>query len=137
MFLSGDWMSIDIMADRLLYERGVAIVDDDVDVCESTRFLLEVHGIPSQVFTRGSDFLRVRPLVACLVLDYQMPIANGLEVLQEARKLGILVPAILVTATTDPGLRARAAALGIRQILPKPVGDHLIDALRSELTGNR
>jgi FixJ family two-component response regulator len=120
-----------------LHDRGVAVIDDDVGVCESTKFLLEIHGIPTQTFLSGRDFLDRRPDVACLILDYHMPVKDGLEVLADVRSAGVTAPAILVTANRDPSLRQRAAALGIEQVLAKPVSDELVDALKRELEPGR
>ena len=114
--------------------RAVAIVDDDVAVCESTRFLLEVYDLGVRTYHNGSDFLRDDPDIACLIVDYQMPGLNGLEIVSELRKRGSNVRAIMITATSDPAVERRAAELGINRVLQKPLSNHaLLGAIREEM----
>jgi two-component system, LuxR family, response regulator FixJ len=113
---------------------AVAIVDDDPAVCDSTRILLEVYGLNVLTYLSGTDFLRASPDVACLIVDYQMPGLNGLEFVSELRKRGSKVPTIMITATNDPRVERRAAELGIKQVLKKPLSNRvLLNALREDL----
>lgn len=122
----GDGASLDGMA--------VAIIDDDAAVCDSTRLLLEIHDISVETYQSGDAFLERKPEVACLIVDYQMPGMNGIELLAEARKQGLHTPAIMMTATSDASLERRAAELGVRQVLKKPLAmQALLGALRREL----
>src|SRR5215469_2362169 len=92
-----------------LHGKAIAVIDDDVAVCDSTRLLLEVYGMDVLTYGSGGDFLRDSPNVACLVVDYQMPGMNGLEFVSELRKRGLKLPAIMITATRDPTVERRAA----------------------------
>jgi two-component system, LuxR family, response regulator FixJ len=122
----GAWMN----ADR----RAVAVVDDDLAVCDSTRFLLEVYDLGVWTYQSGADFLRDDPDIACLIIDYQMPGLNGIEIVSELRKRGSNVPAIMITANDDPSIKRRAAELGISRVLGKPLSNNvLLDAIRDEL----
>jgi FixJ family two-component response regulator len=117
-----------------LHGKAIAVIDDDTAVCDSTRLLLEVYGMDVLTYESGSDFLRDSPNVACLVVDYQMPGMNGLELVSELRKRGLGLPAIVITATSDPTVERRAAALGIRQVLRKLLANRvLLDAVQEEL----
>jgi len=112
----------------------VAVIDDDAAVCESTRFLLETYDFEVRTYLSGADFLRDNPDVACLIVDYQLPSLNGLALISELRMRGSLVPAIMITATTDPAVERRAAELGIREVLQKPLSNQmLLRAVREEL----
>ena len=104
----------------------IAIVDDDAAVCDSTRSLLEAYDFEVRTYLSGADFLRANPNVALLIVDYQMPGLNGLDVVSELRKRGGGVPTMMVTALIDLTLERRAAELGIGRILQKPVPSEAI-----------
>lgn len=104
----------------------VAVIDDDAAVCESTRFLLETYDFEVRTYLSGADFLRDNPDIACLIVDYQLPGLNGLEFVSELRRRGSLVPAIMITATTDPAVERRAAELGIGGVLQKPLSNQML-----------
>jgi two-component system response regulator FixJ len=63
-----------------------------------------------------------------------MPGLNGLDFMAELRGRGNSVPAIMITATTDTTVERRAADLGIKQVLKKPLSNRvLLGAIRAEL----
>jgi two-component system, LuxR family, response regulator FixJ len=114
--------------------RAVAVVDDDAAVCDSTRFLLEAYDFGVRTYQSGAEFLDEDPDIACLIVDYQMPGLNGLDFVSELRRRGRNVPAIMITATTDPTVERRAAGLGIRRVLQKPLSNQvLLSAIREEV----
>ena len=47
------------------------------------------------------EFLKSKPVVACLIVDYQMPGLNGLQTIAEARTQELDMPAVMITATID------------------------------------
>src|SRR6476646_2072858 len=63
----------------------VAIVDDDDDVGEVLRGLLETVGYQVETYKSGNEFLaEARPgQLACLVVDQNMPNMTGLEMLTQ------------------------------------------------------
>ncbi len=118
--------------------RTIAIIDDDMAVCESTRFLLEIYDFEVLTYRSGDDFLVEDPDVACLIVDYQMPGMSGLEFLSELRKRGNEVPAIMMSATVSPTLQRQTAELGIKQVMEKPLAHQaLLLAIEKELRQQR
>ena len=65
----------------------------------------------------------------CLVLDYNLPGIDGLDLLERLRAAEVTLPAILITTNPRKALRARAALAGV-QIVEKPL---LTDALRDSV----
>lgn len=114
-------------------DRGVAVVDDDAAVCDSTRTLLEVHDFVVHTYQTGVAFLQQQPPISCLIVDYYMPGLNGLELVSELRNRGSSVPVIMITATPDARIEVESARLGIKSVLKKPLGKPLIFALQDEL----
>jgi CheY-like chemotaxis protein len=64
-----------------------------------------------------------------------MPGLTGLDVVSELRKRGRTIPTIImITATTDPIIERRAAELGIREVLKKPLSNQvLLSTIRHQL----
>jgi len=73
-----------------------------------------------------------------LVLDYLLPQLKGdgiAEVCHRHPKL-MDIPILVLTAHQDPGLERRLLALGVREVLHKPVRrNQLVDAVRRHLPG--
>lgn len=116
-------------------ERGaaIAVVDDDAAVLDSTRVLLEALDFEVSTYGNAADFLAANPKVACVIADYHMPGMNGLDLAAELRNRGSTIPVIMITAMSDPQIETRAAALGVKSVLKKPLGKALAAALLGEL----
>jgi two-component system, LuxR family, response regulator FixJ len=113
---------------------AVAVIDDDAAVCDSTRMLLEVLDFEVYTYANAAEFFAINPNVSCLIVDYHMSGMNGIELTAEFRKRGDSVPVIMITASNDPRIEARAVELGIKSVLKKPLGKALVAALDSELS---
>jgi two-component system, LuxR family, response regulator FixJ len=118
----------------------VFIVDDDEAVRDSLKLLLESYGMEVEEFGSTADFARqYRPRPsACLILDQHLPGSTGLDFLSSSEGARLHIPVILLTGRADSALRARAAQLGVRAFLEKPVADDvLLSALRGALDGGQ
>ena len=100
----------------------VFIVDDDEDVRDAIKGLLETHGFDVEDFGSTAEFLLGyrRPARGCLILDQHLPRTSGLEFLgsREGRDLGI--PVILITGQGDLNIARRAQQAGA-EYLEKPI----------------
>lgn len=103
--------------------RVVAVVDDDAGVRESLRFLLQTAGHAVETYESGTRFLaEADPArLACLVLDHHMPRLAGLDLLARLRDRGVTTPTLLIVSTPAPAVGRRAAELGARVVLEKPL----------------
>ena len=100
--------------------RVVALVDDDLAVLDSLKFLLELDGYPVATYNSATAFLDDRATdPACLIADQHMPGMTGLELATQLRGDGIGIPILLITGSPSPAIVARAAQLGI-DVLDKP-----------------
>ena len=110
----------------------VLVVDDDVAVLNSIKFSLEVEGYEVVASLDGLDLFEggATPAVTgCLVIDYELPRGNGLDLLNRLRERGVAWPAILITTDPDESVRRRAAKAGV-PIVEKPLlGNALVEAI--------
>jgi len=106
-------------------DRPILIVDDDADVRDSLRVLLEAHGMAVQDFESTAEFAAAdrQHGRACLILDLHLPVMGGLDYLASLGQDGPGVPVIMVTGRSDEASRSRAFELGAVAFLEKPVDD--------------
>jgi FixJ family two-component response regulator len=114
----------------------VLVVDDDLAVRESLKFALELEGLTVRTCSGGAELLAHPNLhdAACLVVDYQMPMMDGLEVISALRSRDCSVPVILITGHSTGALLRRAIAAGVRHVVEKPLLDSaLIESIQAVL----
>jgi two-component system response regulator FixJ len=110
----------------------IYVVDDDSDVLGSLRFLLETDGFDVRMFRSAAALLSGSVIgeANCFVIDYKMPIMNGIDLANRLRDRHLDAPIILVTGYPDGNIEEKAAAAGIRHVLLKP---HLEETLISRI----
>ena len=113
----------------------IFIVDDDPDIRESLRLLLEADGLATQVFGSAEAFLSESSAKrGCLVADIRMTGMSGLELLEEVQRRQWRLPVIVMTGHADIPLAVRAMKAGAVDFLEKPFGStRLIESLRRAL----
>jgi FixJ family two-component response regulator len=115
----------------------VVVVDDDESICRALRRLLHSVGIETETFSSGEEFLGTLSSTAscrpgCVILDFEMPGINGLEL--QRRLAPKSVPVIVITAHDDPAVREKAIASGAAVFLQKPLNKtELISAIEMAL----
>jgi FixJ family two-component response regulator len=118
----------------------VFIVDDDADVRESLRELLESVGLHSQSFGAAQEFLAVGRTdgPSCLILDVRLPGISGLDLQHELKRGRISIPIIFLTAHADVPMSVKAMKSGAVEFLTKPFRHQdLLDAVQRSLTRDR
>jgi FixJ family two-component response regulator len=114
----------------------IAIVDDDVMICEATKDLVEAFGFNARAFTSAGEFLNSDCVfsTACLISDVQMPGMNGLQLHRKLITSGRHIPVIFITAFPDERVRKQALKAGAVCYLSKPFdGESLLSCIRSAL----
>jgi len=110
----------------------VFVVDDDLGVLGSLRFLLETDGFDVRTFRAGAallDAVAVDP-VDCIVLDYKMPGMNGIVLAGLLRERAAGTPVVMITGVADETISRRAAAVGVHRVVLKPQLDSLVGDIR-------
>ena len=112
----------------------IAIVDDDEPIRKALSRLLRASEFCVASFSSGQEFLDSlrEPHPDCVVLDFQMPQVNGLDVLRELRLRGLGVPVIIITAHDEAIVRADCLAAGASAYLCKPIDEVVLRRAISE-----
>ena len=118
----------------------VCVVDDDSDIRDGLKILLESVGISSVCFSSTREFLESPQLAKanCLILDVRVPGLGGLDLQVELAKLGMRIPIIFITAHGDIPMSVRAMKAGAIEFLTKPFREQdILDAVRLALERDR
>lgn len=102
----------------------IAVVDDEKDLLENFKFLLE-DDFEVAAFSDPQSFLKDLPkLVASnlrlVVIDYKMPGLTGLETIQKMHLQNTMVPFIVLSGYLDKRTVIEAVEMGVFRILEKP-----------------
>ena len=112
----------------------IYIVEDDRDVRESLRVLLEVHGYGVEEFESGGDLLARGDLshAACIIMDVHLPGESGLQTLARLRNQSVTTPVFIVSGRVDENMRRESRRLNAAGCFEKPVqGTLLLDAIKA------
>jgi two-component system response regulator FixJ len=114
----------------------VCLLDDDVSVLNSMRFLLLSEGFKVRAFSNPEEFLAhaSKNPVPVLVTDVWMDRVTGLEVLARLCAISPKTKVIVITAREDSAARATATAIGPIAFFIKPFDDEkFVAAVRQAL----
>ena len=118
----------------------VYVVDDDSDVRDGLKALLESVGLRCEVFGSAAQFLTRSgaEVVRCLVLDVRLPGLSGLDVQAQLAEAQISIPVIFITGHGDIPMTVKAMKAGAVEFLTKPVREQdLLDAVGAALQRDR
>lgn len=100
--------------------RQILVVDDDPGTVQVMTMILASEGYPVRAATNGQEALAaiISEQPALVLLDLNMPVMSGWELIKQLRTSTISVPVVVMTA----GQRARdeAARLNVAGHLSKP-----------------
>jgi len=114
----------------------LSVVDDDESVRESLPDLLREFGFNARAFSSAREFLSSDYVDAtrCLILDVAMPGMTGLDLQQELKRRGQVIPIIFITGQKEEGIRKQALKRGAVEFLYKPFTDTaVLDAINAAL----
>jgi len=116
----------------------VLVVDDDADVRDSLRMLLESVGVEVLTYPSADALLAADPFAdprpKCLLLDVRMPGMSGMALLEHLHTTGNEIPTVMVTGYGDIPMAVRAMKLGAVDFVTKPVNHQaLLDLIQNTL----
>ncbi len=102
----------------------ILVVDDESGVRDLIVDALSLVSIPSTTASHGMEALKKirEETINLVILDINMPLMDGYEVLQRMREIGLTIPVIVLTARLDREDTKRAFELGADDFVRKPFG---------------
>ncbi len=101
----------------------VFLIDDDRNIRETVRILLEDNGRTVLDFATGEAFLAAYTpgVEGCLLVDATLPGMGGLDLLRRLRAGGDRLPAIVITGRSNVPMAVRAMKAGAADFIEKPI----------------
>jgi two-component system, LuxR family, response regulator FixJ len=118
-------------------ECTVFVVDDDDGAREALGCLLEAEGFGVRTYSSARGVLSETkvPDNSCLVTDFHMPGMDGLELVDELRRRGNSIPAILLTGDLNQHVRERAAAARVPVIEKLGSANSVVECIQKVVKG--
>jgi two-component system chemotaxis response regulator CheY len=102
----------------------ILTVDDSMSIRQAIKLTLSGASFKVDEAENGAEGLKKAEAGAydLILTDLNMPVMNGLEMIQEIRRRGILVgvPIVFLTTESDAALKEQAKAAGATGWLTKP-----------------
>lgn len=101
----------------------IHVVDDDCQIRDGIRYMLEAEGLDVEDYGNGEAFLQSSKTGrdGCLLLDARLPGMSGFELLQKLRQDGNSIPIVMITGHGDVAMAVEAMKGGASDYLEKPV----------------
>jgi len=101
----------------------VLVVDDQIEFAENIAEILQSLGFETDIASSAEAGLEriARGGITAVITDYKLPGRNGAQLVEEIRRLGNRIPALVMSAYTDDRTMDRAQAAGAWLFMPKPV----------------
>ncbi|PLY15683.1 MAG: DNA-binding response regulator [Sedimenticola sp.] len=117
-------------------ESTVFVVDDDLAMRNSLKWLIESVGMKVETYGSADEFIRnyYPGRAGCLLLDVRMPGMSGLELQEHFVDHQIRIPIIIITGHGDVPMAVRAMKSGAVDFIEKPFNDELLlESIRNAL----
>lgn len=116
-------------------ERIILVADDEIMLRDLLAELLESNGFNVIRVASGEEVLKVlteEMIVDLLIIDYNMPGMNGLECIEQVRKLNYKMPVVLSSGSLSLEEGANLERFGITSLVTKPYDfDTMLSTIRS------
>jgi DNA-binding NtrC family response regulator len=112
----------------------ILIIDDEKEICESIKMILEYEGYSVDYSTSALKGLKLvdDKQISCLLLDIQMPEMSGFEVLKKVKESSPSLSVIIISAHGSIENAIKATRLGAFDFIEKPIDrDKLLISVRN------
>lgn len=113
---------------------SIIIIDDEKEICESIKMILEYEGYAVDYSTKSSEGIEkiTNRIFSALLLDIQMPEMNGFEVIKIVKEINPALSVIIISAHGSIENAIKATKLGAFDFIEKPVDrDKLLLSVRN------
>jgi two-component system nitrogen regulation response regulator NtrX len=102
---------------------SVLIIDDEKEICESIKMILEYEGYGVKSSTSAIQGLKYfeENQISCLLLDIQMPEMSGFEVLKKVKLINPSISVVIISAHGSIENAIKATKLGAFDFIEKPI----------------
>lgn len=110
-------------------EIGIAIVEDEKDLVRAYERMFSLHNIEICFIAYDGQeavrkFRECKEIIHVIIMDYRLPIMNGIETMKEIRKIDPATKFIFLSA--DISVKDEAMQAGASVFLVKPVSFKII-----------
>jgi two-component system nitrogen regulation response regulator NtrX len=115
----------------------ILIIDDEKEICESIKMILEYEGYHVNYSTSAIQGLKAieENQISCLLLDIQMPDMSGFEVLKKVKETIPSLSVIIISAHGSIENAIKATRLGAFDFIEKPIDrDKLLISVRNAVS---
>jgi CheY-like chemotaxis protein len=109
----------------------ILLVDDDPEIVDLLSDYLELYGHEIHTAENGE---RAAALIADLagfygvaIVDFNMPVMNGVEFVKKIRALGDQTPVFILTGFAEQLPEDELAALGVHDVFSKPLPLYILN----------
>lgn len=116
-----------------LVNRRVLIVEDEPNIANAIRYLLDREGFDVEVESDGAKAVARTAEADIVILDVMLPNRSGFDVLKDLRagSANAEVPVLMLTARGQARDRQTAEDLGVTRFMTKPFSNtDLVDAVK-------
>jgi YesN/AraC family two-component response regulator len=94
--------------------------EDLITIIEDTLRKLQSNFLTARNGEEALKVLENHPDIDAVITDINMPLMNGLEMIEQINKKGLTMPVIVMSAHTEAEYIDKAKALGVKNYLLKP-----------------
>lgn len=116
--------------------KRILMMDDDRELAQLLAFALDRHGYVVELAANGREALQrvIQGRFDVVLVDWNMPVMDGPEFLQEYRRQVGDAGAPIVVISAEPDVATQARQLGATRVLAKPFRLEELERLFSSLT---
>ena len=113
---------------------SIFVIDDEKEICESVKMILEYEGyqVDYSISAHEGIIKVLQGQYAALLLDINMPLMNGFEVIKKIKDANSSISVIIISAHGSVENAIKATRLGAFDFIEKPVDrDKLVISVRN------